>query len=264
MGFLKDIQTGISSYGKAVEFIFRNQLAVYFLIPLFLNIVLFWLGYSFISTLSNQAIEFIQSAWHSEKWDFWGAGFLTGTINFFIWLSLRVFFFFLFAFWGGYLILILLSPLLAYLSEKTEKIVLGTEVPFSAKQLLKDLWRGILLALRNFLMEMAATLLLFLLSFLPIIGWLSAPLLFLISAYYYGFSFLDYNLERRQMSVNQSIKYLRRRKGLAVANGSLFTLALLIPFVGVSLSGFMAIISTVAASLGILKNEGKLKQLRTS
>lgn len=259
MGFFKDIQIGVSSYGKAVNFIFRHQLAWFFLLPIALNIILFLIGYNFVSELTEQAVTLFQLAWEPESWEFWGAEFLAGTVNFFIWLVLRLFFFLLFAFIGGYIILILLSPILAYLSEKTEKIILETDVPFSWIQLIKDMWRGILLAIRNFLIEIGAMILLFILSFIPVVGLISTPLLFLISSYFYGFSFLDYTCERRQLNIKDSIHFVSRNKGLALSNGALFALALLIPVIGVSLSGFLAIISTVAATIAVLRKEELLR-----
>ena len=42
-----------------------------------------------------------------------------------------------------YIFLIIGSPLFAYLSEKTEAIIEGKDVPFNFKQLLKDMNRGI-------------------------------------------------------------------------------------------------------------------------
>ena len=259
MTFLKDVQIGFSSYGKAIDFIFKNKLAWFFLVPIALNIILFLIGYNFISELTEQAVTLFQLAWEPDSWDFFGADFLAGTVNFFIWLVLRLFFFLIFAFTGGYIILILMSPILAYLSEKTEKIVLGTDVPFSWLQLFKDMWRGIVLAIRNFFIEIGAMVLLFFLSFVPVLGLVSTPLLFLISSYFYGFSFLDYTCERRRLKVKDSIHFVRRNKGLAIANGALFALALLIPIIGVSLSGFLAIISTVAATLAVLKKEELLR-----
>ena len=152
-----------------------------------------------------------------------------------------------------------MSPILAYLSEKTEKIVLGTNYPFSWLQLFKDIWRGVILATRNFFIEISSIILLFLVSFIPIIGLISSPLLFIVSAYFYGASFLDYTCERRGLKIKDSIRFIRKNKGLAIANGSLFAFALLVPIIGVSLSGFLAIISTVAATLAVIKKEKHLK-----
>lgn len=255
MSFIKDLQIGLSSYGKAVDFIFTNRLYYFFLIPIALNILLFSISYYFVSNITIELIDYLKASWNPEEWDFWGASILAGTIGVLIWLILRILFFLLFAFIGGYVILILLSPVLAYVSEKTEQIMNGNQIEFSWKQLFKDMLRGILLAIRNFLIEISLVIVLFVLSFFPLIGFATAPILFLISAYFYGFSFMDYNLERRKMNIKESVDFTRRNKGLAIANGSLFALALLIPFIGVSLSGFLAIISTVAATLALLKKE---------
>ena len=68
---------------------------------------------------------------------------------------------------------------------------------------------------------------------------------------FYGFSFIDYTNERRRLSVKQSVAFIRQNKGVAVTNGAVFSLLLMIPFCGYSLAGFGAIISVVAATLAI-------------
>jgi len=148
-----------------------------------------------------------------------------------------------------------MSPLLAYLSERTESIIMGHEFPFSWLQFFKDIFRGILLAFRNFFIEILLTVLLFFLSFVPFLGFATAPILFLISAYFYGFSFLDYTAERRKMKVKESVDFVKQNKGIAIGNGGIFALFLLIPFIGVSIATFISIISTVAASIAVLKKE---------
>src|SRR5690554_1473825 len=136
MNFFKDLQIGFSSYGKAVGFIFRHRLAWFFLFPIILNVLLFTLSYSLINDLSEVLIDYLKTSWDSNNWDFWGSGLLVTTVNFTIWLTLRILFFFVYAFIGGYLILLLLSPILAFLSEKTERIVLNKDHPFSWLQLI--------------------------------------------------------------------------------------------------------------------------------
>jgi CysZ protein len=158
-----------------------------------------------------------------------------------------------FAYWGGYITLIALSPLLAYLSERTEEIVSGKKYPFNTAQFIWGIARGIVIALRNLFIETCWMILLFILGFIPVIGWLGAIVLFIISAYFYGFSFLDYTSERRRMKIGESIRFVRKYKWLAVTNGSVFSLFLLIPFCGVLLSGFAAIVAVVAATLAVSK-----------
>lgn len=255
MNLLKDFGRGISNYGSAIEFIFKHRLYPFFLVPLLLNLLLFYLGFQFTNSLSTEVINYLSSTWNIGNWDFKGAEFLSHAINFFIYLILKLFFFLLFAFIGGYVVLFLLSPFLAFLSEKTEMILTKGSTPFSIKQLIKDSWRGMRLAIQNFFLEVGLTLFLFFLSFIPIAGLISAPLLFFVSAYFYGFSFMDYTLERKQMSLRQSKRFIQRNKGLALGNGSIFAMVLLIPIIGVGLSGFVAMISTVAATLSLQKKK---------
>ncbi len=255
MSLLKDISIGISSYGKAIEFIFRHKLQYAFLVPLALTIILLASGFSLVGELNDLLWTRLEEWWDPDSWEFWGADFLSGFLSVLIWLILRILFFLLYAFIGGYIILIIMAPLLAWLSEKTEAIILQTDYPFSWVQLFKDMWRGIVLAIRNFFIEILAMIILFFLSFVPLIGFATAPALFLISAYFYGFSFMDYTSERRKLKIKESVDFVKQNKGLAIANGGVFALVLLIPFIGVSLAGFLSIVSTVAASISILKKE---------
>lgn len=131
-----------------------------------------------------------------------------------------------------YLVVILLSPLLAHLSEKTERIITGNKYPFDFNQLVKDVKRGIRIALRNFMWEYFFFLIIFIVSFL---GWKdprSAPifyLTFVIGFFYYGFSFLDYTNERRKLDIDESILFIRKNRGLAISIGMMYSFMILVP-----------------------------------
>lgn len=138
----------------------------------------------------------------------------------------------LFMKFAKYLVVILLSPLLAHLSEKTERIITGNKYPFDFNQFLNDVKRGIRIALRNLMWEYFFFLIIFLVSFL---GWKdpkTAPvfyLTFVIGFFYYGFSFLDYINERRKLSVDESILFVRQNRGLAISIGMLYSFMILVP-----------------------------------
>nr|WP_321411010.1 EI24 domain-containing protein [uncultured Carboxylicivirga sp.] len=253
MNYSQGFQLGLRSYTEAFRFIRQNKLGWFFIFPLLLNVVLFALGFYSVGSLGSVLIEYLNQWMGIESWDFWGASFLAGTIKWFIWIVLRLLFFLIYAYIGGYIILIALSPVFAFLSERTEKILTGSEVPFNTNQFLKDIWRGIVLALRNLAVEMLFTLLLFIISFIPVVGWFSAIVLFFISAYFYGFSFMDYTFERRKFNVQSSVRYMRSNKGLAIGNGLIFALVLLIPLIGVTLAGFFSIVSVVGATIAVNK-----------
>ncbi len=253
MSLGKDINTGFSCYGKAIGFIFRNNLWWLFIFPVLLNLLLFLGGFAIVDSLTELVKSWtLDAIGIANDSSFFGKLF-GGIVTGFIWVTFKVIFFLLFAYTGGYVVVVILSPVLAYLSEKTEKILTGKDYPFDAQQLARDIVRGVLIAARNFFIELLWMIVLFTLSFIPVIGWLTSIVLLIISSYFYGFSFVDYTNERKRFTISQSVSWMRKHKGMAIANGFVFALLLLIPFCGVTLSGFAAIISVVAATLAVFE-----------
>jgi CysZ protein len=174
-----------------------------------------------------------------------------GTVDFLLafgglvlWVIIMLFYFSLFK----YLWLIIGSPVFAYLSEKTESIIEGRDFPFSIKQLTSDIIRGIKISLRNALWQTVYVIFITLMSLLPVIGW-PAPILSLFTeCYYYGFSMLDYSMERHKRSVSESIYFIGQHKGLAIGNGMVFYLMHLLPIIGWILAPAYAV---VAATLSL-------------
>lgn len=163
-----------------------------------------------------------------------------------LWLILLQFYFSLFK----YLFLIIGSPVFAYLSERTESILEGQDFPFSFKQLAKDSWRGILMALRNSLWQTVYALSLLLLSIIPILGLITPIIALFLECYYYGFSMLDYSCERAKLTPAQSIDFIGRHRGLAIGNGAMFYLMHGVPIVGWVLAPAYAV---VAATLSLYR-----------
>jgi len=125
------------------------------------------------------------------------------------------------------------------------------DYPFEWKQFFKDIARGIGLALRNAAYEMVFALLLLVIGLIPVIGWFTSLTLFFISAYFYGFSFMDYSMERKRLGYKSSINFVRQHKGLAMGNGLIFALLLFIPKIGILLAAFTSLISVIAATLAL-------------
>jgi CysZ protein len=209
-------------------------------------------GMYFFWTSSDDAVTYLShrigiDRWlHRQKSDLLSFLFVMGEIM--IRLILVFFYFSLFK----YLFLIIGSPLFAYLSEKTEAIMEGKDFPFSFSQLLKDIVRGIRLALRNTLWQAVYTISLLLLSFFPLIGWITPVIAIFIECYYYGFSMLDYSCERHKLSPSESISFIGKHKGLAVGNGIVFYMMHIVPFVGWVLAPAYAV---VAATISLYHRE---------
>ncbi len=251
--FFKEFGTGISAYGKAVEIIFSKGLWWFFLFPIIINILLFFGGFAAINYLTDFVKEWVFGIINNENATYFGVAYVQGFLSGFIWLVFKILFFFIFAYIGGFVVIILLSPVFSVLSEKTEAVLTGKKYPFDGDQMMRDIVRGVLIATRNLFIEIGYIIVLFLLSFIPIVGQLGAIFLFFVSAYFYGFSFMDYTIERQKYSVSQSVQFIRQHKGIAVANGVLFSLFMLIPFCGVTLAGFISIVAVVAATISTHK-----------
>ena len=210
--------------------------------------LMFIVGIYFFLKSSNFVVSYVSGTLGIDRWvhrqgsDLLSFLFLMGEIM--VRLILIFFYFSLFK----YVFLIIGSPVFAYLSERTEAIIEGKEFPFSFSQLLKDMARGIKLALRNTLWQAVYTISILILSFFPVVGWVTPVIMLFIDCYYYGFSMLDFSSERHKLSASESIEYITWHKGLAIGNGMMFYLMHLIPFVGWLLAPAYAV---VAATLSM-------------
>lgn len=249
---LKEIIIAIQSYIEAHNFIRKHRLWKWIIIPGILYCILFMAGMYLFWTSSNNAVTWLSKqigieAWLQSERSEW-LSFLFVMMGLTLRLILVFFYFSLFK----YLFLIIGSPVFAYLSEKTESILEGKDFPFSMPQLLRDIWRGIRLALRNTLWQSVYVFALILLSLIPVFGLISAIVALFVECYYYGFSMLDYSLERARLSPAESINYVGRHKGLAIGNGIVFYLMHAVLFIGWVLAPAYAV---VAATLSVHKTK---------
>lgn len=249
---LKEIVIAIESYFRAHQFISKYRLWKWIILPGIFYMILFVIGMYFFWTSSDEVISYLT---HSLGIDKWLQRSGNALLSFFFMMGelmlrlLMVFFYFsLFK----YLFLIIGSPLFAYLSEKTESIIEGKDFPFSWKQFMKDIARGVKLALRNTLWQTVYTISLLILSLFPVAGWITPLIGLFIECYYYGFSMLDYSCERHKLSPSESIAFISRHKGLAIGNGMVFYLMHLLPIVGWILAPAYAV---VAATISLYHQE---------
>ena len=249
---LKEIITAIQSYYRAHLFISKHRLWKWILIPGILYMILFTVGIYFFWTSSGAAVTNISELIGIERWlQKQRSGLLSFVFmmsRIMVQLLLLFFYFSLFK----YLWLIIGSPVFAYLSEKTESLLSGTDYPFRWPQLLKDMARGIKLALRNALWQTVYTVSILLLSFIPLAGWIAPVISLFVECYYYGFSMLDYSCERHQLSPSQSMAFISNKKGLAIGNGLVFYLMHFIPIIGWVLAPAYAV---VAATISLYYQE---------
>ena len=240
---LKEIIISIQAYFKAHQFIKKHKLWKWILLPGIIYTVLFMVSMYYFSKTANNFTEWLTLKVGLKSWldgiqnSFLGFFFTLGGMV--LWMIQMLLYFSLFK----YVFLIIGSPIFAYLSEKTEAIIEGKEYPFSLMQLLKDMIRGIGIAARNAGWQTVYMFTILIVSFIPFIGLVTPLITILIECYYYGFSMLDYSMERHQKTAAESIFFVAHHKGLAIGNGLVFYALHLLPIVGWMLAPAYAVIA---------------------
>ncbi|HVX26182.1 MAG TPA: EI24 domain-containing protein [Parafilimonas sp.] len=245
---LKEIIIAIQSYYKAHYFIREHKLWKWIIIPGIFYTLLFVVSMYFFGKTANTFIEWLSLKTGLKTWlDKYGTGllgFLFTVAGIILWLIQMLFYFSLFK----YIWLIVGSPVYSYLSEKTDSIIGNKEFAFDSKQLIKDIFRGIKISVRNSFWQSIYMISIILLSLIPIVGWLTPLLALLVECYYYGFSMLDYSFERKKLTSADSIYFISNHKGLAIGNGAVFYIMHILPVIGWVLAPAYAV---VAATLSL-------------
>jgi CysZ protein len=262
---MKDFSIGLRGFARALGFALRNGMWWMFLVPVGL-----WLLFAGgIAWVSASAVDLV-GGWVSGFWDItvppadrtgllgaWDdvKGFFNSARDTLVLLAVKLALWFLFGLVGKYLVLILLSPLLAYASERTEEIITGQSFPFRFGLFIKEIGRGILMALRNGSLELLINVAVWAVTlFLAPLAPVSALALWFVSSWFYGFSMFDYVFERQRLGVRASARAARERRGIVLANGMLFNLLMNPPLLhwlmGPVLSAICFCMVPVLASIG--------------
>lgn len=228
-----------------------------YLLPFVIYLLTFTSGFALTNELHSYLMDYFHSLASVEDGEGGWLSYLFTASSFVTWIVIKVSVFILLGIISGYLTLIVLSPVFAWLSEKVEEDVEGVTYPFELKKFIKDVVRAIIIAGRNGVIQMLWTLALFLLSFVPFVNLVTAPLLFIITSYFYGFSFLDYTHERMGLNMKQSIARVREMKFAATILGGFFLISYMIPWIGAlvaSLASFNLVVAGTIISLEAKKS----------
>ncbi len=221
---LKEIVIAIQSWSEARRFIKSHRLFKWIIAPGIIYTLLFIAGMYFFWTSSDYVVSWVSDKLGIEAWLQKERNPLLSFFFVMTGMMLRLILFLFYFSLFKYLILIIGSPVFAYLSEKTESIIEEKEHTLNWADLKKDAKRSIRLALRNAGWQSMYLFLLILLSLVPLIGWITPIIALLMECYYFGVSMLDYSFARNNFTPAESIKFTGRHKGLAIGNGWLFYL----------------------------------------
>ena len=247
---IQNILKGIKAYAGSFSLISKLNLWQYFLIPILISILtaasIGFLAYG----LSDNIGAFISKIW---VWE-WGKEAFISISNFIgatfiIVLGLILY---------KHIIMALSAPFMSPVSEKIEKYLTGKDNPNHRETSFKEqLWRGIRINIRNLSKELLVTIPIILIGFIPVIGFVSTVLLFLVQSYYAGFGNMDYTLERH-FKFKESIQFVNKNKGIAIGNGMIFILFLLIPIIGVILVLPLSVTAASVKTIEVLKIKDRI------
>lgn len=237
---MKNFFDGVTAYFQAFGLMFRLRLWGLALLPGLLSLLLggwiIWIGLHYSDDLSDWLIQLISFKWFGQHWLQKGvAGMFTifGAV-------LTIFLGFI---TYRNIMLVIGAPFMSIISARVHSHLIGRKVadpPF-----LGSILRGLRVAIRNILKEMFYTILLLVLSLFPLFAPFTSALIFLVQANYAGFGNLDFTLERFY-DTRQSVHFVSQHRGLALGNGSVFLLLLVVPVVGLL---FAPAIATVAGTI---------------
>lgn len=265
MSFVSELFTGLRATGASFGVLRRAKLRYMYAIALVFTV--------FISMLGAWGIGWVMDtveAWYVSKWlvqqtvasdelGLWeralvafreGGRFLVQAAVFIAlwWLKLKLL---------KYIVIVVLGPVMAWVSEQVEAHLTGIERPFEWRTWWREFVRGLRSAMLLFIWEMSLTALLFLFSlgvalFAGPIGVVVSPLLamagFALGAWFYGASVLDFVWERQGMGARKGLRQTAQSHGLALGLGLPFALWMVIPYVGWVLAPIIAPVTAAAAA----------------
>ena len=240
---ISNLIDGLKAYLEAYEVISRLKLWRFFLIPMLISVLIF-LNIVLVSiSFSDEIGLYISSFW---SWDFGKETINTVSmiLGGIILISIGLIVF-------KHLVMILSAPFMGPISKKIEDDFTGVTSQTQVSSPLTLMFRSIKISSRNLFRELLLSIPILILGLIPLIGFLSLFLLFLMQAYFAGFGNMDYTLERH-FSYQKSIQFVKANKGIAIGNGLVFMLFLLIPFVGIILIIPFSVTSATIATIKII------------
>ena len=228
------------SYGQAFRTLDKKRLWSILILPSVLSLLIA-VGVGILAwTTSDDILLYVNTKFLVREFD----SAIGNLFHIVTTLAIRGLTFFIYLKLYRYLTLILLSPVFVNISNIFHRLASGEEHKMNIWSYCFCSFRGIKIALRNFGLEILATLLLTLLA--VIIFWifpLVPILIFIAESYFFSMVLMDYGFEMGGLSMKESIKKTRSMPGIPIANGLIFNFILLIPIIGVIAGPVIAFIA---------------------
>jgi CysZ protein len=215
------VLTGPQYLGQGLKLILSPGLRLFVLLPLTINLLLF-IGLIFLAM---------------QQFSGWVDTFMPSLPT---WLS-----FLEYVLWPLFVVLVLLmvfftftllaniiaAPFNGFLSEKVEVVVRGQDdfPPFSGAELMAMVPRTLGREMRKLGYFLPRAIALLILSFIPVLNILAAPLWLLFGVWMMAIQYIDYPADNNKMSWPDMLAWLREKRWQSLSFGGITYLALLVP-----------------------------------
>lgn len=207
---MKSVDLFFSAFIYAVKLIRSKKLYSYF-IPAIILSLLFLIAVSSGKILGN-SLEFME--------DWWLIGWFVSASKSFI--SLMAFIVF------EFVILVALSPVNSFLTEKVKADITGIETKFSFRTFLRSIRRMAVILSAAISLQITLLIMLWLFSFL-LGDWFYELTYLLNTSFFIGFSFFDFSLELEEVKLSESTKFARKNWLYCLLLGLIFNLFIYYP-----------------------------------
>lgn len=239
---MKSINYHIKAITTTFEELFKGNFLLFFIPGAVLTIIYFW--------LTAQASALTQAATLASdySWFDWILGYVNsgvqGVFSIFGWLSEQLYIF---------LVLTVLSPFNTYLGEKLDAKYTGQKFEGGLIRFVNDMIRMIFVVILALFLEFAFMGIYWIISWFIGFEILDNIVYFCIAAFFFGFSFYDFALERYEAGVFSSLGFAFSKPLTMILTGGVFLAIYNIPIIGIPAAPVITLMVSTMVYLYISK-----------
>ncbi|WP_213875249.1 sulfate transporter CysZ [Pseudomonas sp. dw_358] len=208
---------------EGLKLVLSPGLRLFVLMPLAINLILFLTLIYFAGHAFGQWVDHLMPT--LPHW--------LSFLNYILWPLFVVLVIFMVFFTFTMLANVVAAPFNGFLSEKVEVVVRGTDdfPPFSWTELIAMVPRTLSREMRKLGYFLPRALALFVLSLIPVVNVVAAPLWLLFGVWMMAIQYIDYPADNHKMSWQDMLAWLRNKRWQSLGFGGIVYLVLLIPLV---------------------------------
>lgn len=244
-----EILAGLKTYPRAWRLIWQARLWPLLVIPGLIGMFYFPLVGLLTFWHGGKVARYLQESWLPE---FLKQKVIAWLVTAAVWILALYLGFILFR----NLVMILYSPVLSYLSQRTEEAArAGGRRGSNPGGMVRGALRGIGVSLTSLGLALVGFVICCLLLLIPVLGQVAMPVLLPLSQMFLaGHGFVDPTLERRDLGVSASFRFAWRHRGRVVGCGCGFVLLTLLPVAGWFLGPTLGVVAGTLVALDKLED----------